>query len=139
MGIKETLGSLEIRLLGNRLFALGMTLVTGGFSASFIYGLNSDTRNFFLSYAVGTVGAGLVGINVCGKFTLETYQRTKKHIKQYGEIRPQFFQEDIKETNGHICGYCHTQGMYLAAREYGQLESFRSNKRKYSKCLIPNF
>lgn len=139
MILKETLGNLEVRLLGNRLFALGMPLLFGGFPASFMYLSNNDYRNFFLSIAATIVGAGLVGINADGRFTFKSYQRTKGHIEQFGEIKPEFFREYIKDTNGRICGYCDVQGIYLAARELNKLESFYKNRREQSKCIIPNF
>jgi len=145
MKLIEKVNDLEARLLGNRCLVLGAALVGGGTYEFFMSSLSvSDKEPLNLiasitSSLTAIIGSFLIGFNTCGIDTYKSYKRTIKHIEQFGEIMPDFFIKYIGQDNGHFMGYCQLQGMYLAARKNGKLESFYRNRKEYSKCLIPNF
>ena len=98
-----------------------------------------------VGYGIGLIGiifAGTSGILMTanGKTTKRIYERTKEYIGSRGQLEPEFVEQVIKGSeNAKYFGYCELQGVYLAARETGNLEVFNKVKRKYSKIIIPNF
>jgi len=136
MRIKDSLQGLEVLLIGNRVSALGISLCFGGVVGC---GMIERPPGNLLYISIAMVGTSAAGISRYGVGTYGAYQRTLKHIKKFGRIGHRFFKKYIEKGDGIALGYCELQGMYLAARKCGQLDSFFENKRKYSNNLVPNF
>jgi hypothetical protein len=139
MKLRNALDNLEVRLIGNRVFALGASLFSGGIIACVISGPSINRDNDLMYGAAVAIGGVMMGFNTFGSSTYKSYKKTLKHIELCGEIRPDFFIEYLKYDNGRFIGYCQLQGMYLAARKYGKLESFFQNKRENTTNCVPNF
>ncbi len=56
------------------------------------------------------------------------------------EVDKVAFRITIKDTeNRKFTGYCQLQGLYLAAKRYGQLDVFYAAKSAVSNNILPNF
>ena len=91
--------------------------------------------------SVSGLSLGLLGIGLTlnGRTTKKYYKKTRKHIELKGELAPEFIEKLIKKDgNGKILGYCELQGIYLAARDTGNLDVFYRVKNKLSRNIIPN-
>lgn len=133
MKLTEIVDQLYVGLMGDRVnLASKITL------AASTYGLIKYKDPLLLI----PTGLGLIafGYTTEGLGTLKYYNRTSKHIKQFGKLDSEFAKTLIEGTgNRKFTGYCQIQGMYLAAKKYGQLGAFYEAKKKYSKNIIPNF
>ncbi len=133
MKLTEIVNQLYVSLMGDRVnLASKITLAAG------IYGLIRYKDPLLLI----PTGLGLIFFvyTTEGLGTLKYYNRTSKHIKQFGKLDSEFAKTLIEGTeNRKFTGYCQIQGMYLAAKKYGQLDAFYEAKKKYSKNIIPNF
>jgi len=82
------------------------------------------------------------GINREYKDAKTFYNIIERHIQRRGNLSQRFVERlmTVKQVeNGKFLGYCQKQGMYLAARNYGQLEVFNQAKENVSNCKIPHF
>lgn len=146
---RDKLNSLEVELIGNRITTLGVTLATGSIIAIPLVTVGTVGQDIMQAAVYfGTLATGLflLGITKGGNTTYKIYQRTAKHIKEHGKLDPRFLRKIVRnEENNmypnktHCHGYCEEQGVYLAARDYGQLDVFREEKERYSDVVIPNF
>lgn len=96
----------------------------------------------FGGFTVGLAGlAGAVGTRF-GRSTLRVYRRARRHIEREGRLDPRLSRRVIvgaQEPGNECIGYCEEQGLYLAARDSGQLEAFERARREYSTISVPHF
>tara|TARA_Y100000310_G_C20560822_1_gene752981 strand:- start:70 stop:480 length:411 start_codon:yes stop_codon:yes gene_type:complete len=136
MTLADKAESLYVALTGNR-----VTLASRLFTTAYVGSIPffPDILLAFMMPATIIVYGGEI-ITCCGLTTPKFYNRTRDHIKKFDKLDPRFVKEMIKETeNREFVGYCQLQGMYLAARNYGQLDVFKDVKKEISNCRIPNF
>jgi len=126
--VKNTLDNLEVKLIGNRLTALGYSLALGGLVGE---GLNSNNLNYSL-FATGLI-LSLATSTTAG--TIKAYRKAKTHVRNGGELNENFFEEVLNENSL----YCTRQGLYLAVRKYGEIEKFNLVAKQKRADLIPNF
>ncbi|MBR9704526.1 hypothetical protein GOV12_03885 [Candidatus Pacearchaeota archaeon] len=87
----------------------------------------------------------LCGISIeigtlAGVSTKKYYDKTLKHINLRGELTQEFVTTIINGSdNRWTWGYCQLQGVYLAAKQSGELDTFYKVMKEHSKNLIPNF
>ena len=137
-----------VGLVGNRLTMIGYSLVGLIFSQDYIISeinsLNLDRPyelflRFTLAFLTGCAG-GFLGGTGLGISTYRNYKKSQKHIKEFGRLRKKYARVLIEGSeNCCFIGYCQQQGLYLAAKQAGQLDIFNEAKRKYSRVAIPFF
>ncbi|MBI2672745.1 hypothetical protein HYX19_00645 [Candidatus Woesearchaeota archaeon] len=140
MALKDIVDRLYVGLMGDRV-NLASKIIFAASTYSLIYGINHKTLpSFLFGYLGGYLSVSCFAYTTAGSGTLRYYNRTSKHIKQFRRLDPGFAKTLIEGTeNRKFTGYCQLQGMYLAAKKYGQLDVFYEAKKKYSKNIIPNF
>jgi hypothetical protein len=138
MKIKEMIKDVYAATVGNRVMAIGTALMATGFGGMLtVY----DETNLMFWGAAGIflAGAPFVGISQFGIKTAQFYNWTKESIKECGHLDERFVKAVLgSEKIKPFIGYCQIQGVYLAAREKGQLEAFRQVRRTIEN-KIPNF
>ena len=133
MALNDVINNLYVGLAGDRVDLIAKIGAAGCISAAAISnsGLWVVPLPFF---------AGLIGYTKLGLSTLKYYKRTSAHIKKFGRLDRRFAETLIKGTeNRKFTGYCQLQGLYLAAKRYGQLDVFYAAKSAVSNNVLPNF
>jgi hypothetical protein len=140
--LKERLDNLEVMVFGNRINAIGASLILGFLAKNnrFLLPEYRSFTDFFYELASGVTGFALCTATRGGIGTYNVYKRVKKHIEKHGHPDPRFLRKamalDIYPFP--FTGYCQIQGTYLACRNAGFLEDFYKI-RKESRNIIPNF
>jgi hypothetical protein len=136
MGLGELVDYALVATIGNRITAGATILSLNTFATYQIFG----SLVGLLALTPLCVAFPLFGVTLAGTSTLEYYHRSVKHIKRFERLDHRFATTLIKGgENDAIFGYCELQGMYLAARNYGQLDAFYKAKKEVSNNIIPNF
>ncbi|MCX6818462.1 MAG: hypothetical protein NT129_00485 [Candidatus Aenigmarchaeota archaeon] len=133
MKLNEIAEQLYVALVGNRLTLLSEIAIFSGF-----YGLVKDDS---LVWGIPVWAGSMLFLYTAGGLsTVDYFNRTEKHIKRFGRLDERFSKALIDGTeNNGAGGYCPIQGMYLAAKKYGQLDVFHKAKKDVSNNIIPNF
>ena len=139
----EKINNAIIRMTGNRVTLLGYGLTVGGIG-SLLHTIGTPSLlNIgigMLSVITFSIGTGFVGITNEGRETFTHYKRAKEHIDNHGRLEPRYAEKVILGSENHsFIGYCQQQGLYLAARDYGQLEVFERVRKAHSNVKIPHF
>lgn len=155
--MKKSLQNLSVSLFGNRLTTLGwLALAT---SIYLNYASKSDKQEptghpaadsaseFYRPTLVDLARIHLLfvagfslGATQLGRTTPKFYRRARESIEKTGYLDERIAREIIQGSeNRAFMGYCQQQGLYLAARDTGQLEAFEEARQKYSKVQIPHF
>ncbi|MEM3074820.1 MAG: hypothetical protein QW727_02675 [Candidatus Pacearchaeota archaeon] len=134
--IEEKVDDLLVALAGNRITLLSRTFTTGTLIGTISYGKES---HFGTALGISLIGSIIVeGITAFGITTIESYKRTKNHIKEFGMLDEKFpkvfFSDECTFLN-----YCYIQGVYLAAKKLNHLDSFNRIKTTSKNRKIPNF
>jgi len=133
MALNDVINNLYVGLAGDRVDLFAKIGVASCISAAAI--TESGIWAIPLPFLVGLVGYTNFGLS-----TLKYYKRTSAHIKKFGRLDRRFAETLIKGTeNRKFTGYCQLQGLYLAAKRYGQLEIFYAAKSAVSNNVLPNF
>lgn len=138
----DSLRDKYVKIVGNRItFLCRAGFQIGGMGAI----IESYHRNPDAGFAYALLAlASFAGYAATGKgdeCTLEHYVRGKKHIKKYGRLRKRYAETMLaSKTHGRFYGYCQQQGLYLAAKELGEVEVFRAvDKEVDNRNYLPNF
>ena len=140
MSLKEKISKIGISLIGNRVTALGCSMLSGSLTSLALSHEGQLLENHGLSMSLGYVGALLLLQTELGSNTSRLYEKTVNHIKKFGRIEERFFDKvvPVNDMASPWDGYCQLQGVYLAARDYDQLNDF--NRMRSKSCnRIPNF
>jgi hypothetical protein len=140
MTLTDKLKAVKVGLIGNRIDLLGKLLMLGGAYCGIDGAIDGSIIEMGTAVAALTTGFEFSRQTEFGSMTKYIYERTKKHIQEFGKIDERFasciLSGDCEEK---LYGYCELQGMYLAAKECGQLATFTKQKKNYSGVAIPNF
>ena len=132
-----------VGLMGNRVTLASRILALGGIATFLALDIPREFRlEAFnvLAYTTLLPSVVLMASTNCGTTTLDHYRRTRKHMRGNGGKLDLRFAEALIEGSGNdrFFGYCQQQGLYLAAKRYGQLDVFNEAKKK-SNIVIPFF
>ncbi len=111
-------------LIGYTLFASGLF---GGIYSFLENDMNSLASN--VCYLLG--GAFILSGTDFGSETYRVYEKTKEHIQKHECL-------DKEVVKLYSKFYCERQGVYMAAKELGHLDEYKS-LMKGKKVNIPNF
>lgn len=103
----------------------------------------AGTFNAFMGeaiYSIPLITAGFLSsfFTVFGTNTLYYYKKTKEHIEKQGELEDRYLYP-LMNGSDPLCHYCPEQGVYLAAKETGNLDKFKKFRKEYSENIIPHF
>jgi hypothetical protein len=107
-------------------------------AADVVYSYALGKPNYFTFF---TIGPAMACIGPTGFWvdTIRVYNRTVKHIEKFGTLDKRFFTTMLGQDKWRLfTGYCQLQSMYLAAKDCGVLEKYKSLRREVPN-LIPNF
>lgn len=132
MKLKDKIEEIRVLTFGNRInFVAGASALC--FLTHSISELSQERYKEALIY--GALGAVSLLVNVSCEFgtnTLKTYIRAKEHILRNNELSERF--ANVLMRDGE---YCDRQGLYLAAKRYGQIGVF--SKVSKERGRIPCF
>ena len=140
MSLKDITDKAYHRLFGNRVTILGASIAVLPYCVDIQNDTLLQTLIMVSSPLITGLGGALLGSTSFGADTYSHYIRAEKHIKKFGELKPKYVQKLIEgSTNRKFFGYCELQGVYLAAKKYGQLDVFNEVKKSHSNNILPNF
>ena len=140
MSLTSLIKNTWISFVGNRLNLLAISI-----GIPSIYALDTISHDQPYQGMLALVGLGIglltTGASGCGSGTKKFYRFVERNIERTGDLDQKFLERliSLKTENRSLFGYCQLQGMYLAARDYNQLEVFNQAKNNVSNCKIPNF
>jgi len=132
----SNLKDLRVRLVGNRMVLASNILSSAGGAYTFTHDMS--TWQEALAWLGVTAGLTLPSLLNVGEKTSSAYQRARSLIENHGRLSERYSAK-ILEDDSKLFGYCVTQGLYLAAKEYDQLDVFEEAKQNYSDNIFPNF
>ncbi|MEK6968050.1 MAG: hypothetical protein AABX51_05460 [Nanoarchaeota archaeon] len=143
-GIKEAPKATIVALVGNRgTFVSASAVAVSVYSAitgdAPILGGNElfQYQNAALAGGLGAAGAFGIVETSAGFSTIVAYYDTRTHIREEGHLE-EYLAEEYFGLSKKFHGYCHMQGMYLAAMENGCLDEFRQYEKIYKNInLMP--
>ncbi|MFH1589297.1 MAG: hypothetical protein ABIB43_01900 [archaeon] len=124
-----------VSILGNRVNVVGISLIIADSWMQF--GPDAVEYSQFANHVINT-GVIFSGLTIYGIETKASYKKVKKHIQETGSLNKEFLKKGLNKKN-RIFNYCRSQGVYLAAKEFGYTKQFKEAKKLYSKSIIPNF
>lgn len=130
------LRDLKLRTVGNRMVLTSNLVSSAGGALTFTH--NMKTWQEALAWLGVATGFSISSLCGFGEKTSFEYQKTKELIDNHGRLG-ELYPKKIFEHDSKLFGYCANQGVYLAAREEGELEEYERMKEKYSDNWIPNF
>lgn len=143
MGLESVLRRIDrlgYPVWANRVTAASYLAVPAGAAIWFSGPLGS--MRSFAGCLLFSAGLAALGVTKLGLGTRETYRRSKAHIERHGRLDERFARAVIlgaRDGENGCYGYCQEQGLYLAARDSGELETFERARREHSTLFVPHF
>ena len=116
----------------NRISFLGISCVIGGLTGIVTGAIKRDISIAGCSVMTFFTGVYLLGVTEVGSETYNSYERTKSHIQEHGRLSKHFVRTFSQQ-------YCDRQGVYIAAKELGCLNTYKKATKLEGAIRILNF